>query len=164
MFIRCLPIFFGRRGEGPLDAQLFSNSFEGGCEKIEGVPCFCVYCILMTKFFEVFWGDTSGASLSLPSPPRVHLCLIPYPHPPCLPVPTVMNLNYRFTICRCSVIIRWIFAVSWPCGPACQEASRNQTFLEEHRRSQGKVRHSRDRSPQAEHSCSQPKYFIKHFK
>jgi hypothetical protein len=52
--MRLLPIFLWRKGEGTWDAQLFSNSFEGGCEKIEGVPCFCVYCILMTKFFEVF--------------------------------------------------------------------------------------------------------------
>ena len=156
------------KGGGSLGCIVVYKSFWGGYLRLWENRRGPLFLCLLHFNDQVFWSILRRyircIPFSTPSPPRVHLCLIPYPHPPCLPVPIVMNLIYRSTICRCSVIIRWISAVSWPCGPACQEASRNQTFLEEHRRTQGKVRHSRGRSSQAEHSCSQPKYFIKLFK
>ncbi len=38
--------------------------------KSRGLSIFVFYCILMTKFLEVFWGYAWGA----PLPPRVYLC------------------------------------------------------------------------------------------
>ncbi len=57
-----------------IDAQSFSNSFEGvhGVVKKSGrgSSIFVFYCIFMLQFFKVFWGGTWGAPLL---PPCVHL-------------------------------------------------------------------------------------------
>ncbi len=57
-----------------IDAQSFSNSFEGALEVVRlswmGSSIFVFYCIfLMIQFFKVFWGGTWGAPI-LPPPPE----------------------------------------------------------------------------------------------
>jgi hypothetical protein len=60
--------------ETSIDAQSFSNSFEGVHGVVRksgrGSSIFVFYCIFMLQFFKVFWGGTWGAP---PRPPRVHL-------------------------------------------------------------------------------------------
>ncbi len=67
-----------------IDAQSFSNSFEGVYGAVKksgrGSSTFVFYCIFMLQFFKVFWGGTWGAPLLLPLPlplcASMALCLI----------------------------------------------------------------------------------------
>ncbi len=58
-----------------IDAQSFSNSFEGVIEVVKksgrGSSIFMFYCIFMLQFFKVFWGGTWGSPPPTPTP---HLC------------------------------------------------------------------------------------------